>query len=224
MFVVVAPLMDADVPFKLSDFTPVGLIGGQPNVFAVPNSLPVRTLKEFVEYAKLRPGKLNTTVFSRGGSTDLATLAFMRETGVQLALIGYKGMPQATPDLVRGDLSIVLAPISTLSPQVNAGTVRALAVNSQSRAHSLPDVPTLDEAGFSPDLVVMPWFGLFAPAGTPPQIVARLNEELNKALKAPEVVQAFKTSDIFIMGGGPASEFGQLLKTEEVRWAKVVKQ
>ena len=222
MFLVVGPLIDANANFKPSDFAPVALIGGQPNVFVVSSSLPIRTLKEFVEYAKQRPGQLNTAATGTGGSNHLGMEVFQQATGIELLKINYKGSPPVLPDLLRGELSIVLGPVSLYASQVRAGKLRALAVDSLARTDSLPDVPTLVEAGFDPDMVVLPWFGIVAPIGTPPEVVARLNTEINAALKAPEVLQRLKNDDWFTTAGS-AADFARLLRTEEARWAKLVK-
>ena len=158
-----------------------------------------------------------------GGSNHLGIEAFQQAMGIDLVKVNYKGAPPMVPDLLRGDLSIVLGPINVLAPHVKSGKLRALAVNSRERVDSLPDVPTLIEAGFGDDLVVLAWYGIVAPAGTPPEIVARLNTEFNNALKAPEVVQRLKGIDVFVMGGTPA-DFAQLLRSEDARWTRLVKE
>jgi len=223
MFLVVGPLIDSNANFKPSDFAPVGLIGGQPNVFVIPSSLPIRTLKEFVEYAKRRPGQLNTAATGTGGSNHLGMEVFQQATGIELLKINYKGSPPVLPDLLRGELSIVLGPVSLYAQQVKAGKLRALAVDSLARTENLPDVPTVVEAGFDSNIIVLPWFGIVAPSGTPPEIVARLNGEINAALKAPEVLQRLKSDDWFTTPGS-AADFAQLLRSEETRWAKLVKE
>ena len=223
MFLVVAPLIDPNANFKTSDFTPVSLVAGQPNIFVVPSSLPVRTLKEFVEYAKQRPGQLNTAAMGTGGSNHLGIEAFQQATGIQLTKIKHKGAPPVVPDLLQGQLSIVLGPVNVLAPHVKSGKLRVLAVNSLERIDTLPEAPTLIEAGFGQDVVVVAWYGVVAPPGTPTEIVTRINAEFNKALKTPEVVQKLKAIDVFVMGGSP-SDFGQLLRSEQIRWAKLVKE
>ena len=222
-FVVVSPVIDPNTRFRHTDFTPVAMIGAPPNVFVVPASLPVKTLKDFVAYAKARPGKLNTAQMGIGGSNHLGMETFMQMTGIDVVNVGYKGAPPMIPDLVSGQLHIVLAPLSVALPSLQAGKIRALAVNATTRISSLPDVPTLVEAGFPAEAVVMPWFGLMAPKGTPPAVVERINISVNQALADPVVQQRLKTLDTIVTPMSAAG-FAKLVADENVRWIKLARQ
>ena len=222
-YVIVAPIIDPIAKFKYTDFVPAALIGGPPNIFVVPESVPVKTLKEFVDYAKARPGQLNTSMLGLGTSHHLGTEAFLQATGLDIVSVPYKGSPQMIPDLVSGRLSFVLAPLSAALPAIQSGRLKPLAINAKVRIPSLPDVPTLKEAGFSDDVVVMPWYGLVAPVGTPTEIVERINVEVNKALADPAVrarLEGFGT----VITPASRSEFEKLMADENVRWTKLVKQ
>lgn len=221
-FIVVAPLMDPVAKFKLSDFTPVAMIGSPPNVFVVPSSLPVNTLKEFVDYAKARPGQLNQPMMGVGGSNHLGMEIFLQLTGLDLVAIPYKGVPPTIPDLTTGRLSFSLTTMTAL-PLIQSGKLKALAVNAESRVPSLPNVPTMIEAGFGSESIVMPWYGIVAPAGTPPEIVKKINADFNKALADPEVQARYKAMHT-ILTPGTSADFAKKLAGEQVRWAKLVKE
>lgn len=222
-FVVVSPIIDPVARFRHTDFTPVAVIGAPPNVFVVPASLPVNSLKDFVAYAKARPGKLNTAQMGIGGSNHLGMETFMQMQGLDIVNIAYKGAPPMIPDLVSGQLHIVLAPLSVALPSIQAGKLKALAINSPSRVAALPDVPTMVEAGFTQDSVVMPWFGFMAPKGIPPAIVERINTAVNAALADSAVQQRLKALNAVLMPMSPG-DFNKLLGNEHVRWTKLVKE
>lgn len=222
-FIAVNPVLDPQARFKPSDFVAVGLIGAPPNIFVVPAALPVNSLKEFVEYAKARPGKLNTVNPGTGSSNHLGLEVFLQATGLDLVAVPYKGQPQSIPDILSGQISFSLLTNALAIPHIKAGKMKALAISAPVRSKELPDVPTLVEAGFSPDVVVLPWYGVVALAGTPKEAIVRMNAEINRALKAPEVVERLEKIGTIIMGGS-VEEFDKLIKSEELRWAKLIRE
>jgi tripartite-type tricarboxylate transporter receptor subunit TctC len=222
-FLSVNPVLDPQVRFKTSDFVAVGLIGAPPNLFVVPASLPVNSLKEFVDYAKTRPGKLNVANPGTGSSNHLGQEVFFQATGIELVSVPYKGQPASIPDMMSGQISFAVMTNALAIPHIKTGKLKALAISAPVRSKELPEVPTLAEAGFSPEVMVLPWYGIVAPAGTPQEPIARMNAEINKALSTPEVIERLEKIGTIIMGGTPA-EFDRLIKAEEVRWAKLVKE
>lgn len=221
-FVVVAPLMDKAARFKTSDFAPVAMIGSPPNIFVAAPNLPVNTLKEFVEYARARPGELNQPMMGVGGSNHLGMEVFLQQNGLDIAAINYGGVPPTIIDLTAGRLSFSLTTMTAL-PAIQAGKLKPLAVNANTRISSLPNVPTMVEAGFGPDSIVMPWYGIVAPAGTPAAIVDKLNADFNKALADPEVQARYKAMHALLSPGTPA-DFAKRMADEQVRWGKLIKE
>ena len=203
------------------DFAPVIRIGTGYNVLVVNPSVPVHSAAELVDYLKRNPGK---HTFSSGGFGTPAHLLgelFKLETGVQATHVPYNQFPQAIADLLAGVNTyqfITLLPVVQL---INTGKLRALAVMSRKRNPALPDVPTIAEAGF-PRLVFEDWAGILAKAGTPRNVIVRLNRAVNYALKTDKVLNAFAKLG-FDVGGGTPEEFGAHVHAEIVRWTKVIK-
>jgi len=220
-FLTVNPHLYPNLKYGPKNFTAVGLMGAPPNVWVVPTALPVMTLKEAVDYIKSRPGKLNATNPGNGTSNHLGQELFWEANGIDIVNVNYKGQPQALPDLISGQIHIALVTVALAAPQVKTGKLRALAVSSPKRLKELPEVPTVAEAGYG-DTMVMPWYGIVAPAGTPKDIVARLNSEINKALQSPDVIERLERINTQILGGSP-EDMGNLIKSEYERWGKLVK-
>jgi len=220
-FLAVNPHLYPSLKYGPKSFTAVGLMGAPPNVWVVPIALPVKSMKEAVEYIKARPGKLNATNPGNGTSNHLGQELFWEANGLDIVNVNYKGQPQAIPDLISGQIHIALVTVALAAPQVKAGKLRALAVSSPKRLKELPDVPTVAEAGYG-DTMVLPWYGIVAPAGTPKDIVARLNTEINKALASPDVIERLERINTQILGGSP-EDMDNLIKSEYERWGKLVK-
>jgi tripartite-type tricarboxylate transporter receptor subunit TctC len=147
---------------------------------------------------------------------------FQKAAHIDLQHVPYKGSSQAITDLLGGSVQVFMSSVPTALSQIRGGTMRALAVTSSQRADDLPNVPTINESGYK-GFDARTWFGLLAPAGTPASVVARLNAEVNKILKMPEVREKIRAEGGDILGGTPA-EFASMIKTEHVRWGKVVKE
>ena len=220
-YLTVNPHLYPNLKYGPKSFAAVGLLGAPPNVWVVTNSLPVKTLKEAVDYIRARPGKLNATNPGNGTSNHLGQELFWEANGLEIVNVNYKGQPQAIPDLINGQIHIALVTVALAAPQVKAGKMRALAVSSPKRLKELPEVPTVAEAGYG-DTMVLPWYGIVAPAGTPKDIVSRLNSEINKALQSPDVIERLERINTQIFGGS-AEEMDNLIKSEYERWGKLVK-
>jgi tripartite-type tricarboxylate transporter receptor subunit TctC len=223
IFLTANPALDVNSKFKSSDFAGVALVGMTPNVFVVPGNLPVNSLKEFVEYARLQPGKLTAGYPGTGTFAHLFTLLFAGHAGIDFVTVPYKSLPQAIPDLLSGQLSFMILTRTFALPHIGSGKLKALAVDTPDRLHDLPDVPTVVQAGFPPDMVAVQWFGFVAPAGTPQEIVRRVNAEVGKALKSPDVMDRLEKIGLSISTGSP-EQFDALLRSETERWTRVVKE
>jgi len=223
LFLATNPALDLNSRFAATDFVGVAHVGVTPNLVVVPATLPVSSLRQFVEYARARPGKLMAAHAGTGTFGHLSTLLLAGHAGIELVNVPYKGLPQAMPDLLSGQLSFMVGTNTFVLPHLRSGKVKALAVNTQARLDDLPDVPTLVEAGFPPEIVAVQWFGFVAPEGTPKEIVRRFNGEVGKALKSPEVIDRLEKIGVVISTSSP-EQFDELIRSETQRWARVIKQ
>lgn len=223
IFLATNPALDVNSRYKTTDFVGVALVGMTPNVFVVPATLPVSSLKELVAYAKARPGKVTAGHPGTGTFGHLCTLLFAGHAGIDLLAVPYKSLPQAVPDLLSGELSFMVLTRTFAAAHLRSGKLKALAVDTPARLHDLPDVPTVVESGFPPEMVAIQWFGFVAPAGTPGEIVRRFNGEVGKALQSREVIDRLEKLGVAI-ASGPAEQFDALIRSESERWARVVKE
>ena len=204
------------------DLAPIALVAEIPNLFIVRPSLPVNSLKEFVEYAKAHPGQLNFGGSGIGSSTHLATVLFMSLAKINLVNVTYKGSSQALIGLMGGEVDLVVIGPPAAMPQIQAGRVRVLAVLRNERLPSLPNVPTIKEAGIDHSEVTT-WYGLLAPAGTPRDIINRLNADWITIAAMPDTLEKMQIAGVEIMSSTP-EQFAELMKAEIARWAKVIKE
>ena len=202
------------------DFAPVGMVASFPLIAVVNANTPVRTMRELADYAKANPPKANYAAST--AAFQLTTELFNIQAGVKLENITYKGTNESLTAVIAGDVLTTIADSGPASGAIRGGKVRALAVTSPRRMAAFPEVPTMAEAGF-PQLDVQLWAGLFAPAGTSPAIVKKLEDELNKALKSPDVLQRFNTLTVNA-GGASSAELGPLITAEISRWGDVAKK
>jgi tripartite-type tricarboxylate transporter receptor subunit TctC len=207
----------------IRDFAPVAFVGTSPFLFVVPGSLPVRSLAEFVAYAKARPGKLSYAGSARGTVVHLATEVLKHDTGIAMEMIGYKGQPSAIPDLLTARVQFMTLGLILAEPHLKSGELRALAVLDKARHPHLPDVPSVVELGH-PDLVMSTWFGLAMPHGTPPPIVERVNAEVMKVLASPDVVAKLAAMGIDPARPNTPADFATFMRDDVARWKKVVKE
>jgi len=217
------PNVNPKVPYDpLRDFAPIGPVGTVPMVLVVHPSLPVKNVKDLVALAKGRPGEINYGSAGQGATTHLAVELFTLLSGVKLTHVPYKGSPQAVTDLVAGNVQVGIPTMPAALPFIKSGRVKVLGVTTAKRASNLPDVPTINEAGLKGYEAAL-WTGILGPAGTPPAIVNRLNSEIAAIVQLKDVREALARQGAEAQTSTPA-EFGQFLKTEYAKWARVVKE
>ena len=220
--VVINEFLQPDPTFRGRDFTGIGGIAAPASVFVVPPSLPVHTMKEFADYARARPEQLNVPNPGTGSSIHLGQEMFFATTGIEVQLVGYKGQPPLIPDMIQNQLQFAMVSLSLVLPHIKAGRLRALAVNAQARTLSLPDVPTIIEAGY-PQALVLSWYGLAAPAATPAPVIAWLARELQKVMARPETKTTLEGLDAQILPLDAAA-FNTLMLQEASRWSKLIRE
>lgn len=206
-------------PFR--DFVPISKVATVPNVLIVHPSVPAKNLRELVKLAKTHPGKLNYGSGGVGSGSQLGSELFKTLSRIELVHVPYKGAALALQAMLGGEVDMVTSTVPATIPLVNTGKVRALAVMAPNRVPSLPAVPTTAEAGM-PELVVITWYGLFAPAGVKPDIVERLNAEMVKFLNAPDTRARLAKVELEAAPSTPA-EFAKFVREESTRWARVIK-
>jgi tripartite-type tricarboxylate transporter receptor subunit TctC len=212
----------ANKPFQLMrDFVPVATINYSDLVMVVHPSVPAQDLKEFLAFAKSRPGGLNYASSGPGTPYHMAGELFKAMSGTDIVHVPYKGSSGARNDIIGGQVQMMFDAITTMAPNVRAGQVRALGTTGRARSSVLPDVPTVAEAGV-PDYEATIWLGVMAPAGTPAEIVGRLNAEINKVLARTDVKQAWAEQGAQPLVMTPA-EFDAYLRRDIAKWAQVVK-
>ena len=220
--IVIGPALYSKVNYDtLKDFAPVALTASVPMVLAVNPNLPVRSVKEFLDLARSKPGQLNYSSSGTGTITHLASAMLSTQTGIQTQHVPYKGSAPGLVDLASGQTQFMIDTINTVLPYVRDGRLRGLAVSSMKRSSVLPDLPTLHESGLS-GFDASAWQGIVAPAATSSDIVQRLNAEVNKALAHPEVRAKLAAQGADVLGGTSA-EYAAHLRSELPRWAKAVK-
>jgi tripartite-type tricarboxylate transporter receptor subunit TctC len=220
--IALSPGLYAKLPYDpLTDVAPITEIGSGCLIFVVHPSLPVTSVQEFVDYAKARPGQLNYASSGTGTSTHLAAVLFSQRTGITTQHIPYKGTAPSLVDMIAGRTQFLMGAVNTAVPHVRDGKLRALAVTGATRIQSLPDLRTLEEAGL-PGLVVTSWQGLFAPAGTPPAVVAKIYAQFAKAVHSPDLKPKLEQQDMQPTAP-PVAEFAAMYRAELVKWTKVAR-
>lgn len=218
---VINPSLYANMPFNpAKDLAPITCLEREHNLMVVTNSLPVKTLQEFLQYARDNPGKLSFGSPGNGSPSQLAGELLKQKTGIQAEHVPYKGSGPAVTDLMAGHIHFMIDNMPALLPQVKAGGLRALAVPSDQRATAAPDIPTFDEAG-QKDFVVMAWKGLMAPAGTDPAVIEHLHRAVVKALQDPQLRARFQELGAEPLANTPA-EFAKQIADETAWWGKLV--
>jgi tripartite-type tricarboxylate transporter receptor subunit TctC len=203
------------------DFTPLTLVGITPNLLISNNDQPAKTVAELVAQCKANPGKVSFGSAGQGSAQHMALESFKLAAGVDTIHIPYKGSGPMLADLIGGQIGYSFDTMTAATPHVKSGKVRAIAQTRAKRASSYPNVPTMVEAGF-PNFEATTWYGLAGPGKMPPAMAQRMNEDINKVLVMPDVVEKlaqFGAED----GGGSAQRFADFIRSEQVKWAKVVK-
>ena len=205
----------------VKDFAPISLVAEIPNVLLVSPNLPIKTLKELVDYAKANPGKVNFGSGGIGTSNHLASELFKSLTKIEIVHVPYKGSNQAMIGMLAGEVTMVVVGLPPSQAQIQARKVRALAVLSEQQLPSLPNIPTSKEAGID-NFEVTTWYGILAPAGTPRDIVNRLNGELIKIIAMPDTKEKMQNAGFEPLSSTP-EKFAEFIKTETVRWGKIIR-
>jgi tripartite-type tricarboxylate transporter receptor subunit TctC len=218
----VNPSLYPKMPFDAQrDFAPITLVAITPNVLVVNPSLPVHSVKELIAYAKANPGKLSFGSGSIGSAGHLAGELFKVDAGVDMVHVPYKGAAPAMQGLLAGDTQLMFDNLASAMSQVKAGKLRALAVTTAERSKLVSDLPTMAEAGV-PGFDISTWYGLLAPAGTPPDLIAKWNADVTKILSAPEMREGLATQGAEAAPDSPA-DFAKFIASELVKYAKIVK-
>ena len=201
-------------------FAPVGYIGSVPLMVAVNNDVPAKTLKEFIELAKAKPGQISFAYASTSQQVSSEVLSSM--AGVQMNPIPYKSGPAAMTDLIGGQVMMFTADFAVTVPQHKSGKIRGLAVTSTKRAAAVPELPTVNEALGLKDYELIAYFAVFAPAGTPPEIIAKLNQAINAAAASKDIQDKFAPNGFSVEPGTPEA-LAQRNKVETLKWAKAIR-
>ena len=217
------PFLYSKLPYDpQKDLTPVAMLVFAHGILIVPADLPARNVREFVEYAKASPGKLNYYTVGAGSAPHLNMELFKRTAGIDLVHVPFKGGAPALIAMMAGQIQAALISISSPLPQIRAGKIRALAISGPQRSPVLPDVPTFDESGFQ-GFRAQVWFGIMAPAGTPRDIVSTLNAEINKALGNPEFREKRITSQGLEAAPMTIDQFAEFLRANRVETGNKVR-
>lgn len=216
----IGPAIGAKLPYDtVRDFTPIAHVGNAPSIMLVPNSSPAKTVKEWIEYAKKNPGKLNYASSGNGTIVQLTAELFKAQAGVFVTHIPYKGTALAIPDLVTGQLDVLFDSLPTGMPHVRDGRLRALAVTTLKRTPLAPDLPPV--ADTLPGFESNTWFGLYGPKGLPAEVVNRVNTAANQALSDPEVRAKLTTLGIEPVTSTPA-QFAKMVADDQAKWKRII--
>ncbi|HTP97688.1 MAG TPA: tripartite tricarboxylate transporter substrate binding protein [Casimicrobiaceae bacterium] len=207
----------ANLPYDIQrDFAPVSQVAVSPNVMVINPSVPANTVAEFIAYAKSRPGKLSYASGGNGSSAHMSMELFKSMAGVDIEHIPYKGSSPALTDVVSGQVAVFIGNMPPTVPLIKAGKLRALAVTTKSRSALMPELPTIAESGL-PGFETVAWFGVLAPAGTPPEIVHRLSAEIAKIARSPEMREKLLAMGAEPVGGTP-EEFKAVIDRDIAKW------
>lgn len=220
---VINPSIYAKLPYDtVKDFAPITLAASATILLVVHPSIPARTVKELMAFAKARPGQLNFGSAGNGTVFHLTGELFKRQAGIDMVHVPFKGGGPTIANLVAGQVSVAFETMLALQPFVKAGRVRALAVTGAQRSSVMPELPTIVELGF-PAIVAENWYGFYAPAATPRPIIARLNAEIVKTLRAPEIKQRFQEQGTEIVASTPG-ELSDAIRTEMEKWSRTARE
>jgi tripartite-type tricarboxylate transporter receptor subunit TctC len=218
----ILPAMHKKLPYDaMRDLAPVTQVIAAPNILVTHPSMPVKTVKELIAFSKKRPGEINYGSAGLGTNPHLSMEHFLSMTSVKMVHVAYKGLGPAMVDLVAGQVQTAISTMLAGLPHVKSGRLRALATTGSKRSISLPDLPTVAEAGV-PGYEAVQWYGLFAPAKTPREIVNKLNEAMKSTLQSPATKERLAADGTEAVGSSP-EEFARFLRSETEKWGKVVR-
>jgi len=203
------------------DFTPITLIATLPLALVVHTSVPAKSVKELIAYAKANPGQLNFASAGNGGPTHLTGELLKTSAGIDIVHVPYKGNAAALTDLIAGRVQMMFSNMLTSMPHVRAGKLRAIGISSEKRTPQAPELPTVAESGV-PGFAAVPWYGVLGPAHLPKAMVSRLNTEIARAIALPDMQERFVAQGIDLQSSTP-EQFAALIRTELVKWRKVVR-
>ena len=216
----IGPSLSARLPYDaVADFTPIAHVGSAPNLMVVPNSSPAKTVKEWIDYARKNPGKLNYASSGNGTIVHLMAEYFKAQTGLFLVHIPYRGTALAIPDLVSGKVDVLFDSLPSALPHVKDGRLRALGITSLKRSPLFPELAPI--ADTVPGWESTTWFGMYGPKGLPVELVARINTSLNQALQDADVKDRLARLGIDGVGGTP-QQFASMLDTDRAKWKKII--
>ena len=216
----IGPAINPKIPYNAeADFTPIAYVASSPNVVVVPNTLPVKTMRELIDYAKKNPGKLNYASSGNGTIVHLTTEYFKAQSDTFILHIPYRGTALAIPDLVSGKVDVMFDSFVTGMPHVKDGKLRALAVTSAKRSALAPDMPTVSEV--LPGFESVTWFGLYGPKNMPADLTAKVNQAVNAALTDADVKERFARLGAEPTGGTPQA-FASMVKADNTKWKKII--
>ena len=218
----VNPSLFPDLPYAMNQLAPITQIATVENVLVVSAKSPVKTLKDLIALGRANNAPLNYATPGAGSIAHLAAELLARAGGFAVTQVSYRGVSPALTDVMRGEVTMMFAQVSTAKPLIDHGELRALGVGSKSRSAALPDVPTVAEAGDLPDFVAESWYALMAPAGTPEPIIAKLHAAIAKAITAPDARKALEVQGANPVGGTPA-ELAAVIAADTARWGKVIR-
>jgi tripartite-type tricarboxylate transporter receptor subunit TctC len=211
---------NARLPYDAEkDFTPIVHLGNSPNIVLVPNSSPAKTMKEWVDYARKNPGKLNYGSSGNGTIVHISTEYLLSMAGLNLVHIPYRGTGLSIPDLASGKLDLLVDSLTSGLPHVRSGRLRGLAITSLQRSPLVPDLPPV--ADTIPGYEAITWFGLYGPKNLPGPVVTRINAAVNQVLKDKEVMDAFARLGIETAGGTP-QQFAAMVEADRAKWKKII--
>ena len=220
---VVAPHLGASLPFDpLRDFAPISLLAASPFIVTLHPSVAASSIRELIALAKANPKLINFGTSGAGGAPQLATELFKSMAAIDMVHVPYKGLGPAIADLLGGQIQVIFADVGLVTSHIRAGKLKGLAITSAARLSTLPELPTVAEAGV-PGYVAGTWYGLIAPAGVPAPILARLSDEVRKALALAEIKSAFAAQGVEAAANSP-ERFGAFIREESSKWGKVVKE
>ena len=217
------PTLYTRLPYDpLKDLTPVSLVASSPLVIVASANSPFHTLDDIVKEAKAHPGTINFASSGNGTVAHLATESFQKLAGIKLTHVPYKGAAQGATDVIAGAVQLYVSSVPTLIGHLQSGKMRAIAVTSARRVGDLPQVPTIAESGYK-GFEAVTWFGILGPANLPKDVVAKLNADINKALKDPELSKKLDAQGADVLGGTP-EQFTRLIREDFPRWGAIVTQ